>query len=93
MMKTPTPTFLEDLPRKTRLSRKKIFSSGCTLRGFRSGGGLRVNESGELKGYGEHYEVMMTIEHAIEAYLAGGRSYQEQYVLSTRRLVVARFLK
>lgn len=66
-----------------RLGIRQVFEDGCTLRGFRSGGGLRIinieDSGGKLKGYGEHPDVMTAIEHALDAYQEGGRSYKEQY--------------
>jgi hypothetical protein len=60
----------------------EALASSCVVRGFLSGGGLRVvriEKDGKLKGYGEHPEVDEALKHADEDYLAGGRKYEEVY--------------
>lgn len=57
-------------------------ATGCKLRAFLSGGGLRVirlERKDTLKGYGEHPDVSEALVHASDDYLAGGRPYDEVY--------------
>jgi hypothetical protein len=60
----------------------QALDQGCRIHGFRSGGSLRVvriDQGGELKGYGEHPQVEDALSHANEDFLAGGRPYSEVY--------------
>lgn len=55
---------------------------GAVVRAFRSGGGLRVvriENLGDLVGYGEHPSIDAAIRHADEDFIAGGRPYGEVY--------------
>ena len=80
----PSPTFIDELPEEQQSILKDMLRSGCRIRGFRSGGGLRVirieDADGKDKGYGEHPDVLVAIEHALEAFASGGRTYKEQYM-------------
>lgn len=61
---------------------EKALRDGCHVRGFLSGGRLRVVRielNHQLKGYGEHPNVMDALSHANEDYLAGGRPYDKVY--------------
>ena len=61
---------------------EKALSNGCTVHGFRSGGGLRViriEKKNKLLGYGEHPNVEDALSHANEDFLAGGRPYNKVY--------------
>jgi len=61
---------------------EKSLEEGCKLHGFRSGGGLRVirlEQEGNLRGYGEHPNVEDALSHADEDFLAGGREYKTVY--------------
>ena len=66
---------------------KALEGKGVRLRGFRSGGGLRVvrveqaQGKGEAKllGYGEHYDAERALKHCAEDLAAGGRPYEEVY--------------
>lgn len=61
---------------------EKALREGCRLHGFSSGGGLRVirlEQEGNLRGYGEHPNVEDALSHANEDFLAGGREYKEVY--------------
>lgn len=55
---------------------------GGKIHSFRSGGGLRVFRleiDGKLKGYGEHPDALVAIQHLEEDLAAGGRPYGEVY--------------
>jgi hypothetical protein len=57
-------------------------SAGCRLRGFSSGGGLRVlrlEKDGKEVGYGEHPSAEEALNHIEEDYAAGSRDYSEVY--------------
>ncbi len=62
---------------------ERALQEGCRLRGFRSGGGLRViriEKEDKCRGYGEHPNVDDALSHANEDFIAGGRSqYKEIY--------------
>lgn len=61
---------------------EKALQDGCNIHGFLSGGGLRViriEQSGVLKGYGEHPSVDHALRHADDDFLAGGRDYDAVY--------------
>ena len=61
---------------------ERALQEGCTIHGFRSGGGLRVvriEAFGNLLGYGEHPSVDLALVHANEDFLAGSRPYDEVY--------------
>jgi hypothetical protein len=64
-----------------RVSRS--LSTGCKLRAFRSGGGLRVlrmeDELGILIGYGEHPNVSGAFRILVDDIIAGGRGYADVY--------------
>jgi hypothetical protein len=60
----------------------EALEQGLSLRGFRSGGGLRVvrlEEHNSLKGYGEHPNLEEALRHLNEDYAAGGREYSDVY--------------
>jgi hypothetical protein len=69
----------------------KALQAGYTLRVFRSGGGLRVvrieeaseNRDGELRGYGEHPNLMPALIRASKDFLAGGQPYECVYLTGT----------
>jgi len=69
----------------------KALGEGFILRAFRSGGGLRVvriegeseDRDGELKGYGEHPNLMPAIRRASQDFLAGGEPYDTVYLTGT----------
>lgn len=61
---------------------EKALQEGCNIHGFLSGGGLRViriEQEGNLRGYGEHPNVEGALRHANEDYLAGGKPYDSVY--------------
>lgn len=65
---------------------QKAIDNGCIVRGFRSGGGLRVvrieyviGEKSTLQGYGEHPNIEDALKHAVEDYCQGTRPYNEVY--------------
>lgn len=61
---------------------EQALRNGCKLHSFRSGGGLRVfrlENAGDLVGYGEHYNAEEAIRRCDEDYLAGGRPYEDVY--------------
>jgi hypothetical protein len=69
----------------------KALQEGYILRAFRSGGGLRVvrietefgKGEGELKGYGEHLNLMPALRRASNDFLAGGKPYKAMYLTGT----------
>jgi hypothetical protein len=61
---------------------ERALEIGCIMRGFRSGGGLkvvRIEQNVTLKGYGEHPFVNHALYHANEDFLAGRRDYKDVY--------------
>lgn len=74
---------IKEFPLQSYPNIDKALRDGCRVRGFRSGGGLRVirveDAAGQLKGYGEHPNVLEALTHADEDYAAGKRPYEEVY--------------
>lgn len=62
---------------------EEALKAGCNLHVFRSGGGLRIayieDKNEDLKGYGEHPNLLEALEHLDEDCAAGGRDYKDVY--------------